>query len=1220
MGKCLTTDELVALATNAISQREAGRLAHHCETCAVCQSLLEEWRRNNVYADDIRRAIKSASSVASSEAAIACGLTGPVSMVPLMSSDGIGGYEILGEVHRGGQGVVYRAVQKSTKREVAIKVAFEILPQAGKRPHRFDREVELASRLNHPNIVSIFDSGTTVDGRCYFIMDYVHGLPVDQYVRERELDLLKTLELFISICDAVNHAHQRGVIHRDLKPSNILVDAEGIPRVLDFGLAKALGGAAAQFSSVVSAAGQLLGTVPYMAPEQLEGRPQAADIRTDVYALGVLMYEMLTGCLPYDVNMSPSEVLKAITEGSPALPSRAWNPVRGIDRRTSSRVRANLCPIDDELDAITLRAMTRHPERRYQNAADFARDVRHYLAGEPVEAKRDRGFYVLKKLLYRYRFIASVAAGSILLLAGTLAVITGLYVKVQEQRQVAQVERDHAVAAQQSADENAEQLRSVMYLGHIASAVSAAESGNTQRLREELYVCPADLRGWEWYSLISQFNLSNPSGDVLQGHTARVLAIRSVDRGRVMTGSQDGSIRIWDLDRMRQQGDPMFFGSCRDICLAPDGIHFAVYDHNGTVRVHSLGDNRIAQVANQPSSLCFSPDSQVIAVGQVNGYVDLFDAYSARQLWRLGPHKACASGLAFSPNGEFLASISSDEIRIWDPQSGQLLFSSAGQKEAISSLAWNATGSQLACGGRTGSLVLWNLLSQKIDRPFHVEQASLDETEKAPRDMVTALTYSPDGQLLVSSDLNRNLCLWDIRTGRLCGKITLDGSCTWLRGMTFDKTGNRLVGAGNDNALHVWDLDRVPYTISIKAHDSPTHAIAFADDHLIVSGADEGVVRLWELPSGRLLRSLTGHEGKVRALACSPDGSWIVSGSTDRTVRIWDAKSGSCRHILRGHEDGVLCVAVSPDGRWVASGGSDYYTKGKDNSIRIWDLNSGNELMCLRGHTAGVPSVAFSPDGSRIVSGSRDKTAIIWNLRDGRPILTLKGPAATVRKVVFDPSGDSILFAAEDNTVQRWDAATGHRIGPPMVHPKVLTDLAISPDGLRKVTCGSWPQVYVWPRRDINWELMKLPTSHQKAWSVAFSPDGDSLASSDEEGEICIWRAIGPRDLEKSPQAAEDLASGAMRLWSLRQRKDAESLFKESLGMHRRIFGDSDQRTVDLARNLARFQQGEFAEGPARKTGSRPAEKPDLIRDDSPELSTTRESTESPRSQPEPLR
>ncbi|MBP7937716.1 MAG: protein kinase [Phycisphaerae bacterium] len=345
---------------------------------------------------------------------------------PYAFAEHIAGYEITREIHRGGQGVVYQAVQKATKRKVAIKVMKEGPFASHKDRARFEREVEVLGQLNHPNIVAIHDSGS-VSGTFFFVMDYITGQPLDLWMAAKQRSVQETLRLFAKICGAVNAAHLRGIIHRDLKPGNIQIDAEGEPHILDFGLAKV---AIGDEVSLMTATGQFMGSLPWSSPEQAEGIPGRIDTRTDVYSLGVILYQMLTGKFPYDVVGNMRAVLDRIMTGEPVRP-------RAVRRE-----------IDDEVETIVLKCLSKDRDRRYQTAGELARDIGHYLAGDPIEAKRDSGWYVLKKHLRRYYIPAVVAAGFVLLLAGSSLVAWSLYARADRAWAVASAENEKLVEVQ----------------------------------------------------------------------------------------------------------------------------------------------------------------------------------------------------------------------------------------------------------------------------------------------------------------------------------------------------------------------------------------------------------------------------------------------------------------------------------------------------------------------------------------------------------------------------------------------------------------------------------------------------------------------------------------------------------------------------------------------------------------------------------------------------
>lgn len=388
----------------------------------------------------------------------------------------IPGYDIIDEIHRGGQGVVYRALQRSTGRMVAVKI---MLSGAFAGPHertRFAREVRILAGLRHPNIVTIHDSGSAGQAR-YFVMDYVDGAPLDRFVSERGLALSERLRLFAKICAAVNSAHLLGVIHRDLKPGNILVDAAGEPHILDFGLAKRADWNEPDAATVLTTTGQFVGSLPWASPEQARGRQNLIDLRTDVYALGVQLYQLMTGEFPYDVITSLDIAIHNIVHVDPVNP------------RTRNR------QLDDDLSAIVLMALRKQPELRYETAGSLGRDIERYLAGEPIAAKRDSGWYVLRKTLRRYRIQTGVAAGFVLLVLGSAVALGILYQDQKTQRlraegaeDLAEVRLTETTSALETAQSETRKAdATIAFLEDMLAAVDPNEAqGNEVSVRQVL--------------------------------------------------------------------------------------------------------------------------------------------------------------------------------------------------------------------------------------------------------------------------------------------------------------------------------------------------------------------------------------------------------------------------------------------------------------------------------------------------------------------------------------------------------------------------------------------------------------------------------------------------------------------------------------------------------------------------------------------------------------
>ena len=430
MDVCLSQELVERYITRSCSEDEQQAVEAHLTTCEDCRQRIEFIRTNltasgrsdsentdnktisdkfgdKTCANQDEYATRSISEVPSYPH------TTRTTATPLESM--FEGYDIRDQLPLGGQAVVYKATQKATKRIVALKVLLQGPQTSVRAEYRFEREVDLAASLRHPNIVTIYDSGIA-QGQYYFAMEYIDGKPLDEYVQSKKLSVRRTMELFNKVCSAVAYAHQRGVMHRDLKPGNILVDADGEPHILDFGLAKLVDGSEQTTPEAVmtSIPGKVIGTLAFMSPEQASAQPDAVDVRTDVYSIGIILYKILTDNFPYDVSGSMLAILRNIQETEPTRPSKF------IPRFNS------------EVEAILLKALTKEPDRRYQSAAHLQQDIDSWLTGLPISARSDSTIYLLRKIITRHRYASAVVALLLIIVFGFSCFYYQLYTGLRE--------------------------------------------------------------------------------------------------------------------------------------------------------------------------------------------------------------------------------------------------------------------------------------------------------------------------------------------------------------------------------------------------------------------------------------------------------------------------------------------------------------------------------------------------------------------------------------------------------------------------------------------------------------------------------------------------------------------------------------------------------------------------------------------------------------------
>ncbi len=1109
---------------------------------------------------------------------------------PMIEGPGtmIGRYKLLELIGEGGMGLVYLAEQQDpVRRSVALKIV-KLGMDTKQVIARFEAERQTLAVLDHPNIAHVFDAGTTKAGRPYFVMEYVEGMSITKYCDEQKLNIEERLELFRQVCEGVQHAHQKGIIHRDIKPSNILVSNhvdKAVPKIIDFGIAKAITQPLTK-ETFFTHEGQLLGTPEYMSPEQVDLATQDIDTRSDIYSLGVLLYVLLAGALPFDRESLEkagfAEIQRTIREEEPPLPStrltNLGDKAKVIAENRRTQIITLTRRLHRELEWIPMKAMRKERTRRYRSASELADDIQNYLNGTPLIAGPESTVYRARKFVRKHAgSVATVALIAVVIILG-LVVSTALSFRAEnarekeatartiaeraekvaekqgklaeKQRKLAEEQRRLAVEQRKIAEQRAEELRRTLYVNSIQLADAKYGEANIRRVRELLDACPEDLRGWEWYRLR---HISDQSRMTLRGHGGWVASIAiSPDGKRIISGSVDKTVKVWDSATGAE---------LMTLCGHSDKVWSVAFSPNGK-RIVSGSDDKTIKIWDAAtgvelmtlrghgrgiSLVTFRPDGKCIVSGSADNTIKVWNTANGAEVMTLRGHKFGVTSVAFSPDGKRIASGSGDKtIKIWDAATGAELMTIRGYGYWYGyihpmSIAFSPDGKRIISGCEGDKTIkVW-------DSATGAELMTL----RGHGNWVDSIAFSPDGKRIISGSGDNTIKVWDAATG--AELMTLRGHGDWVASIAISPDGKRIVSGSGDKTIKVWDAAIRADAVTLSGQGFPVLSIAFSpDSKRIVSGSGDRTVKVWDAATGDELMTLRGHDNGVEDALFSPDGKRIISGSYDNTIKVWDAATGDELMTLLGHY-WVYSIDISPDGRRIISGGAD-------RTIKVWDSASGDELTTLRGHKECVKSVAFSPDGKRIVSGSNDKTIKIWDAATGTELRTLRGHSHNVLSVAFSPDGKRIVSGSSDRTVKLWDAANGAELMTLRGHRNWIEPVAFSPDGKRIISGSGDSTIKIWDSTT-GAELMTLHVvDDSDSSSIAFSPDGKTIAAGiyDYDNNIQLWESTTP-------------AGGYELRWNAEATRKVVDELYEKLGFYAKVIDklQADKTLAEPVRKVA---------------------------------------------------
>jgi WD40 repeat protein/serine/threonine protein kinase len=1097
------------------------------------------------------------------------------------------GYRILGELGRGGMGVVYKAEQVALKRTVALKMILAGAHAGSQLLERFRTEAEAIARLQHPNIVQIHEVGTH-EGLPFFSLEFCAGGSLGGQLDGTPLPPPEAAGLVESLARAVQAAHEQGIVHRDLKPANVLLSiASGqLPlasespegsaslatdhwqlataKITDFGLAKlAPAGEATDRDGGPTQSGAILGTPSYMAPEQALGKTREVGPAVDIYALGAILYELLTGRPPFR-GATLLDTLEQVRVQEPVAPSRLQPQV----------------PRD--LETICLKCLEKEPARRYATAAELADDLGRFLRGEPTRARPVGALGRAGKWARRRPAVAGLSAAVVFAVVVGLALVlwqwreavaardTATTARIdtdaraeaeklaredaqrahgqaeverqaaetargvaEQRKRAAETSERRAVAEKERAEHQLRRAEVARYAIQIDQAQQELRHNQAERAAEILAGCRWDLRDWEHRYLWGQCQARYRS---FGQHTLWVERLSCQPDGRHVATASGGLVRVWDAGSGKEVFRvPGVTGRDAALACSPDGKLLAVAAMDQTVKLYDAATGRevraLQGLARPVTDVCFDAAGKRLAAAGQDQTVKVWDPATGKELLTIPGAGLGAVRLALSPDGKHLATAGIQfTVKIWDAETGKEVLTLRTTLGA-STVCYSPDGKRLATGGGAGPVQVWDAATGQ-------EVLAL----KSSNGVMDRVRYSPDGKRLAACNTSWRLTVWDAATGveqfafpgyssfdfspdgkhlaaghfatftvRLLdlegGKeaVPVLGVGGSLKRVKFSPDGRRLAVVTMTDA-RIWDLAAGRAAVTLKDLGAGIEDAWYSPDgKRLACVLSSKKLRVWDAATGQEQLTIDLPREYLRRMCYRPDGKQLAAVGKDPVVHVWDTANGKELFSCAGDAGGMFAIGYSPDGKRLAV--TCWNGQERTGEVRLWDADTGRLLTTMKGRSRGADALCFSPDGRYLVTANTNAQGkrgelTVWHVATGREVATFTGHEGHIGALTFTPDGRRLATASVDKTLRLWDPFTGQETLRLQTGEFPVEGLDFSPDGSRLVTGGGTVQLWEATARQ---EVFALagPTGFVSA--VGFSTDGRWLAAGSDDTTVRVW-------------------------------------------------------------------------------------------------------------------